>query len=304
MLFGMNALLRPVATGLILLPAFVVFVSRRRVEKAGKAITILLGSSFVTVLPWMAINYQEDGFFGISRGVGLNLCVRVFDHDHLPMLRFGGVKFEARLPRYGHNHLASFLSLRSHLLKNSVSQVEIDAYMYEIAEAAIRRHPAEYLAGTLELLADYFADDLAEQKVCDSENGKYVCMLERTREDDPPFSAQPPLRRPVLNELVATVFGFDIINRRALLIAALVGLGIFFRTSADSTITLGTMLILTVVYFGLTTCLLNVPKVRYRLPADPFLLMFACYAVIYAVKLTHARLWPDKQITNAPRVEE
>ena len=144
-LCGVAALTRPVAKGLVYLVAALAWwwSPRPRIRAA-----LLVPAAYLLVVaPWMYVNSQTYGFFGISRGEGLGLFLRAFDVDHLPppaetAYRACAPLYDALRPREPALHYAVRDDLN---FRRGYSALGADRAMAGFALEAIRAHPWTFL---------------------------------------------------------------------------------------------------------------------------------------------------------------
>jgi len=283
-------LTRPVAKALILMViAIVVWRGGERRRVVGAA-AVLLATFAIAIAPWLYVNRQQYGFWGISSGEGLWLFLRAIDIDELDppaTTRFPAVKrvVDALRPTSPYLHYPVRDELNYH---GGYSGLETDNLMWGYAVDTVVEHPVRFAVGTVKQLVKLLVLPYRSVQICES-NGPYLCAERAVSLSFPSFPNRPP---PDVRQLRVAVVWYI---RRAYWILplvapiAVIGMVQSLR-ERDQRTALRTLLIATALYIALATAVFNTVQDRYRLPMDAIVLMFAIYQLRrFTARGRHAR---------------
>lgn len=266
-------LVRPVAqwfiVGLAALAAATMRPRRRGLALAAMAVAAYA----VVIVPFMALNQRDYGFFGVSVGQGLGLYTRVFDIDALvpptdtryPEMR--DLWAVARDQRWPPNRVHDVLNYeRGH------SASSADALMLGFARETVLRHPLRFAVTSIGRWIVQVASPFNSVRVCQSSVGAYLCSGRTEGESLPPFPNRPTAPS-ALRQGVVAFASRAAVDMRVVFVLALVGALAVARAPEPR---LGAALLgLTILYTTLVPAVSQWPQDRYRLPVDGLLFLFA-----------------------------
>ncbi len=161
---GLAALTRPIGQLAMLVLVAAVPLLLPRWRRAIVCAAVLIGCFALTVLPWMARNQFVHGTFAIAGGIGEGLAVRTIRYDQQFDFREppGGdadrtLARARRIYRDEAKDGSAFELARRLRDELSLTELQADGLMREIALGSIVRQPGYYLEGTLEMVARTFA---------------------------------------------------------------------------------------------------------------------------------------------------
>lgn len=272
-------LVRPVGQGIALAVALPLWCAGLRPRRALALTGLVAAANLVAILPWMAVNQQQYGFFGVATGRGLGLFTRVFEIDRLPPSPVSAFPDVARgyEPVQGRSSSVANLVLAHLRANHHYSTRQSDDAMYGFALEAIRQHPARFAWNSLIQWGRQIGTTFGDVRTCASETGPYLCsgrMIGEARAafPDAAHAGWPLLRRHIANGLSRAQVRMEVIWPLALL-----GLVAFLaaREGPADRRAVGLMLAALAAYLTLVPALTQWPVDRYRLPADAVLFLFA-----------------------------
>jgi 4-amino-4-deoxy-L-arabinose transferase-like glycosyltransferase len=269
-------LTRPVAKGLVPAVLAVMWWWGRERKRLILPSLVLVAVFCASVAPWMYVNRQTYGFWGISRGEGLWLFLRTFDIDEIDppaTTRFPEVKqvLEALRPTHPYLHYA----VRDELnYQRGYSASQADEVMFGFALEAVAAHPVRFAVGTVKQLALLLVAPYRSVQICDAVEGPYLCSERGADLSFRAFPNTPPPDRKPLKTAIAAYFRVAYWVVPLLWPFAVVGMVRALRERHACT-DLAALLVITVLYLTVATALFNTVQDRYRLPADAFAIMFA-----------------------------
>ena len=289
-LAGLLTLTRPI--GKLLLPLLLLLLfcrsSNRRALVPQAILSLLIFCA--TLFPWLAVNRHSYGFWGLSQDTGLNLFHRVFDVDRTPPpdnSRFPMVDKIYRKVAVGNQ--VSYFKVYFGLYKRKVHFVAADRKMAGYAMEALRQHPEIFIIGTLRTFFRFFFDNRNSIHFCNLPRSKYLCDPGAKRIRLKPFPNRLDGSLFVAPKIVYWIFYLlRSINPALLSLLFLTG-GCIFLSRSEMNRWAGGILLLVILYFAGLTAVFNTPEDRFVLPALPFMLMFASFALVSAAKAAQGK---------------
>jgi 4-amino-4-deoxy-L-arabinose transferase-like glycosyltransferase len=282
LLCGLTVLTRPVAKGLLVVMIAVLWRHVSMTPRRTTRLASMVAAYLLCTVPWMYVNSQTYGFFGISRGEGLGLFMRAFDIERLPVPADTAYPDVAEVAR----RLTPTVPFMHYRVRDELnyglrySALNTDKLMAGLALEAIEDHPIAFAAGVgLDWLRLFVAPHRSVD-LCDDAYGPVLCAVRSRNDRLPAFPNQPPAGVTGLKTAVAAYMGP--MYWLTPLLSPLAGLGAFLilRRPASPPIQLARVLLLaTIVYFSIVSVSFNTVEDRYRLPVDAFILLFAVYAL-------------------------
>jgi hypothetical protein len=300
-LAGLATLTRPVSQWFILVIAVGVAIaersSRRRVRAVG-----LLGAVYVlTLLPWMYVNSQSHGFWGVSLGQGLGLFMRVFDVDKQAPMQ--GTAYPAVEHAIAATNRGNAYAVRNELnFRLGFSASGSDSQMLGYAFANVRAQPISYAWHSVTNWIDQLLIEQEDIEVCRSREGPYLCNSRSTDMSTTMFPNVPPAGNRRLKRRLAAWFTAWYVRMWVAVPLAFVGMIAYaLRKPApgDAPRLPGFLLIATILYFSAVPALINWPEERFRLPIDALIFMFGCVGIRSLVRLRRNLLWPGREVAAA-----
>ena len=241
----------------------------------------MLGAYLGLILPWMAVNQRDYGFFGVSLGRGLGMFTRVFEVAQLPptptadplVLRLTAAPVKSLANR-------TYLGLQQ---EYRYTPARADEEMYRMALDAVRAHPLAFAIDSLDQWASQLGGSLGGVRSCDDPTGPYLCSGRTTGYSLPPFPNSAKNHFFQLRALVVRYMSHGELPAWPVLALALLGLISMLAgpvNSRTATVLLG----LTIVYFTAVPALTQWPQDRYRLPIDALLFLFAAQGLIALIR--------------------
>lgn len=272
-------LVRPVAQYYVAWPLAAVALAAGSLKRGVGLALVVLTCYAVPIVPLMALNQRDFGFFGISLGQGLGLYTRVFQIDELappadtrsPDLR--GLWDFARSEAWSANRVHDELNYA-----RDYTAATADAAMYAFAREAAFAQPVRFGLTTAWRWVVQAATPVPSIHACDSAVGRYLCSGRMTGESLPPFPNTPASPSPIREAVVdyALRAGLDM---RVVLALATVGLAAALRRRERARATL--LLAATAAYVVLVPAASQLPQDRYRLPVDALFFVFAAQGAVW-----------------------
>jgi Dolichyl-phosphate-mannose-protein mannosyltransferase/PA14 domain len=304
-LCAIATLTRPVGKGFIFVVLALTCWHMRGRRHLATALTAALAGYLLCVSPLMYANRQMYGFLGISRGEGLGLFMRAFDIERLDppeVTNFPDVKdaytaVRASFP-YVHYHVRDELDY-----SRGYSAVGADRAMVGFALETIQSHPLEFAAGVAIDWIALFISPHRSVDICDSSSGPVLCAQRNVDASQPAFPNAPSPGFAGLKSLVASYFNVAYWLIPALTPLAFVGVVLSGIRPPSGASSFGqALLIATVGYFTLIAVSFNTVEDRYRLPADPFIVLFAMHSLVTFQSQSWRPLgwWRQANTTSVP----
>ncbi len=274
-LAGLVTLTRPVGKYQVILILLALGISLRRPRRIAVAVALVLLPYLLAILPWMLINHRTLGFWGVSKGQGMNLMLRALDIDKLEPAAI------SHYPRMKDLYLAErfFTNRPSYILFEKLSRepgvgpILADDTMFGFGLETVREHPWRYAAACLGQFEIILLRAYDSVEVCGSRWGPYLCGPTSGLS----LPAFPEAFRRDHHLLRGWIVQFMLRGRiwmPGLVLLALAGMASCLTGDRNRRIA-GLLLILTIVYLAAVPAVFNIGQDRYRLPFDPYLFIFA-----------------------------
>ena len=275
-LAGMATLTRPVALWFILPIGISVAMSERASGRAVRAVVLVMGVYVLTLLPWMYVNKQSYGFWGVSLGQGLGLFMRVFDVDKQTPIE--GTSFPAVEQAITATNRGNAYAVRNELnFRLGFSASGSDRQMLGYAFANVRAHPFSFFRHSATNWIEQMVLANEDVQLCRAREGPYLCNVRSTDMSTSIFPNAPPPGNRQLKRTVTAWFTNGYLRMWIVAPLAFVGMGYdLLRRTDNRPKGPGVLLIAAILYFSGVPALINWPEERFRLPIDALLFMFAC----------------------------
>lgn len=285
------SLSRPIGQLLLVafLVAFIVFRrgSRRAVLGAGLSAAVFIA----TIFPWLKVNHQYYGFWGISRDFGINLFHRVIDVDETPLPPKSSDTFVRKMyldarSRPGVTYFHVYHALRRQLSRSHVPRrlngLTADRRMGDFALEVLMAHPQRFVPYSIRNFWQLFMSPRRSLHFCtDSAGDPYLCtnhvgLATRSVQDSPgPVSVRA---RRVVHSLMTVLRVPDWIFAVFGVIGATYAL---IKAPRIQAVFLASI----VMYFTGLAALMNCPEDRFRLPVDGLIYGFVVYGLVQIIPL-------------------
>jgi 4-amino-4-deoxy-L-arabinose transferase-like glycosyltransferase len=294
-LCGLLTLTRPVAKYLVLTLLLWLALRLRRLKPALARGAFLLMAYAVAVLPWMAFNFRNSGYFGISKGEGTNLKLRAAyiglagaEAGVEPAMRAAG-QAPAREAR-----------------PRDPAKKRTKGRWPQLVEARARRDDAK-LSNTVRLILrrpwifaraamrDFFlimASPRSSVQFDDSLSPPVPCCLALKDFSTKVFPNRPAARSPLLRRLLHFQLARLKPGWSFVFVFFLLGAASFFADRGRDRLT-GLLLLCHVAYFALSAAVFMKPIDRFFLPALGFYLLFAAWGAVFLLRVLRRRLRPE-----------
>ncbi len=277
LLCALLTLTRPVAQFYFIIPALFLVIREAPLSRKVLSFLLVVGVCWMVLLPWCLQNRAYHGFFGVSKGAGINLFLRAVQMDNLPYTGSNGRAteayeyFKSRAP-LGNR---AYFDVYHNLTKSMHSESRADKLMLHIAASAIARQPAPYVAHVLRDLCLFFLAPEPGPRYCDeSPQGQIICVAPGRGLSHAPFPNHSVPRRSRLKEAVVYFSQWAMLPMGLLSLLAFGAIGAALLTGGGPRLVValfgGTML-----YHALLVALFNVPEDRYRLPLNGLIIILA-----------------------------
>ncbi len=275
LLFGLSSLVRPAFLLFPLILPVGLFILLKKKGPASRYSIFFGISCLLVLLPWIAWNRAHKGYTGLTAFSGINLLTLVqpppsfyssrdpFQDALRNSCRGGGKEVPSTIPAEVGRKLVfkqatmpcTYLALRA-LRDQGYSQAAIDRGFYVIARTYILRNPVAYLSAAgrqmLKLWSGYPLEWLG---------GKFSKRLEQNRRDgDRLIGSAKIFARVGLGMLLIILTGWSagrIVARRSPLF----------------------LMLLLIASITLACGLITAADTRYRLPAEPFIMLVIVYGI-------------------------
>jgi hypothetical protein len=223
-LAGLATLTRPVAEWFIVVIAISIALSERASRRSIRALLGLAAVYTLTILPWMYINSQSFGFWGVSLGQGLGLFMRVFDVDKQTPIQ--GTSFPAVEQALVATSRGNAYAVRNELnYRLGFSARGSDRQMFGYAVATVRAHPLDFLWGSATNWIDQLLITQEDVQVCRAREGPYLCNTRSTEMSTSMFPNVPPPGNRRLKRRITAWFTEAYLRMRIVVPLAFLGMG-------------------------------------------------------------------------------
>jgi 4-amino-4-deoxy-L-arabinose transferase-like glycosyltransferase len=281
---GALSLTRPIAQFLPLVLVPVIWCSAPNWKTAVQR-CIFAGVSYVlTLAPWLLANHAALGYWGLSRGQGINLFLRVYELDRIQPLpqaqtQFPGLRaifLKLRKERPG-EHV--YFELRKILVqKRHKSMLQADRLLYAFALEGLRQEPFTFLKYFLYDFRRFFLNSRNSVHFCRIQSHWHLCANPKKQLSEAIFGSPQMHHIAIAEQMVYHYFSWVRIPDSVVALLALIGAILAWRLYTRQRpllLSLNGMLL----YFAALSVALNYPEDRYKLPLDFILLFFAVLAV-------------------------
>lgn len=285
------SLSRPI--GQLLLPVLLGFCFVRfgcsRKTICGAAISLAV--FVVGIFPWMKVNHDRYGFWGISRDFGINMFHRVLDVDDTPLPESSTDTFvrerylEAKpKPRttYFHVYYALLRQLKKEETPRHLVKLRADQRMGDFALEVLAAHPYSFIPNSLVHVWRLFVSPRPSLHFCEDAGGvPYLCsnhpgLVSGLINTDPARLGDTARR--VTYRLMQSIRIPDGVFALLALIGVIAGM-------RGPRIEQRLFLAFTIAYFTGLAAVFNCPEDRFRLPVDGLIFAFAVVGVIRCVQM-------------------
>lgn len=282
-------LTRPIGQLVVLILFAALYFETQSLRKTVKSALIVGGVYILGITPWCAANYSTYGFFAPSRDIGVNFFHRVYDVD-VKQLPENNVC--APLIGLAEHHLRRgqplFMNLYADLLKKKLPPIQADQTLMGCALAGVS-FDRTFAVNSARVWLNLFFHPNRSMSICSANGRSVLCAL----------SAALPLRavlqqaqeRAVWAETIVLRF-FSTVDLPIGLLSILAVLSVVASLRhprlPKPVLFIAVSLIL---YFSLLTAIFNREHDRFRLPADPFLIMLAVLFVVQVCRAAAQKGW-------------
>ena len=280
-------LTRPVAEWFFLVPAAVAAVGTSS-RRARVMVPLAVAATFaVAMLPWVIVNEQQFGFFGVAIGRGFGLYIRVFEIDGFdPPADTRYPEPRDVLMRARETHQYSPATYVRDWLgdRRKYSTIQKDELMARAALEAMREHPVLFARNSLRQWGKQLSGPLGDEGICHGPEGAYLCSVRTIGYAREPFLNRPRrAHEPVRPWVVAY---FQRWRLPMTIVSGLAAFGVIAALADRRRQTAAAVLVaLVIAYFTFLPAFAQSPQDRYRLPVDALLFMFAATGAAQLVRL-------------------
>lgn len=247
----------------------------------------------VSVFPWMKLNHDRYGFWGISRDFGLNMFHRVLDVSNTPLPPHSSDAFIRKIyleakpsdrPTYFRVYHELRRTLKRQRTHKRLVSVIVDKRMGDFALEVLRAHPYDFIPQSLGHAWRLFADPRPSLHFCQGEDLKpYLCSNHPgvrfpSVASDPKSIGRTSKRR--------VFYLLNALHIPDLLVSALAFLGLAVGLKGPRS-EQRLFLAFTVAYFVGLAAVFNTPEDRFRLPVNGILCAFMVVGGAYLWRLVH-----------------
>ena len=282
------SLIRPIGQFLIVPFLTVILFKRRQSLVVPSLVSILL---FVSLLqPWCYVNSVAFGFWGISRDQGLNLFHRIFDVDELsPPEDTSYPQIKELLEKGRAENKVSYFYVYPRLARLYHSYLKADNEMGAAALETLKDHPGTFILGTVATWTKLFLQPRDSLKFCGESGNQFLCSPISTKFSTYSFP-QNRLRNPTAALIVQKWFQQGWPPSWLETIFAFVGFLSIVALQRESRVKTA-LLVLLILYFSSITSLLQREEDRFRIPIEPFVLIFAISGVVFLSRYPFRKLF-------------
>lgn len=300
------SLSRPI--GQLLLPVVLGFCFVRcgcpRRTLCGAAVSLAVFA--VGVFPWMKVNHDRYGFWGISRDFGINMFHRVLDVDETPLPDTSADVFvreqylrgrEKPGVTYFRVYHALLRKLKADKTPRQLVKLRADQRMGDFALEVLFAHPYQFVPNSLAHIWRLFVSPRPSLHFCEDEGGApYLCSnhpgLVSERINTDPVHANASARRVTYRVLS----GLRVPDAVFALLAMIGALGSMRGPGCKQRL----FLLFTIAYFTGLAAVFNCPEDRFRLPVDGLIFAFAVVGVLTTLRLVRGRAHtPSDMLTSS-----
>jgi len=305
-LAALATLTRPVSESFVFCIAAIIIIAGRLSRRSIGAAALAVGVYCAAMAPWLYVNSQTYGFWGVSLGRGLGLFIRVFEIDKLeprPDTRYEVVRDVLGWARARGRNI-SYVVRDELNFRHGHSSESADAAMFGFAFETVRAQPWLYVRNSAWSWVHQLVLERQDPEICRARGVPYLCTSSGLEMSTAMFpNVPPPGHRWVKREIAAW---FRTAYIRMWLVVPLAFVGVLWlafprvrvagQTSrAAPSAAIGSvsmpaviLLIVAIVYFTAIPALMQFPEERYRLPVDALLFMFAASCVHHVFESTHS----------------
>jgi hypothetical protein len=255
------------------------------------------GVFIVSVFPWMKLNHDRYGFWGISRDFGINMFHRVLDVSNTPLPPHSSDAFVRQIyleakPSPRPTYFRVYHELRRTLKREGTPKhlvsVAVDQRMGDFALEVLRAHPYDFIPQSLVHVWRLFADPRPSLHFCEGEDAKPYLCSNHPGVRFPSVASDP--RRVGRTSKRRVFYLLNVLRIPDLCVSALafLGLAVGFRGARSEQ---RLFLAFTVAYFVGLAAVFNTPEDRFRLPVDGLLLAFAVVGVAFIYRRIACRIF-------------
>jgi hypothetical protein len=299
-LCALLTLVRPVGQWIALCVLPVIWISMPTRRRALTAMAVIVAVNVALLLPWMALNKREFGFFGVNVGLGMGLFRTAYEINKLPFpenTRYPVVKEVAEVGAVLH---WSSSRVRDELnYVHGRSEYLADRELLGFSLEGISHEPLSFAVGFLRQWMIQLGGSLGGARTCVSPlYGPYLCSGRMNLPSHPEFPNAPPAAHRRLRQWLVRYVQFGYVRMSIVFGLALLGAAAYFSDRRRRNAS-GLLMALTIAYITATTALVEWPQDRYRLPVDALLFMFAAWGIAALGQLVttdHGR--PDHRLIH------
>jgi hypothetical protein len=274
---GAAVLVRPVAQWFVAIPLLLAVIVRAPWQSRLAAGAGLLAAYGAVLVPWMAINQREFGFFGVSLGPGMGVYIRVFEVDGLtPPATTEGTEIHG-LWAFAQTEGWSANRVRDELdYTRRYSSVDAERLMLAFARDTIAAHPWRFTIATVRQWLVQLIDPNRGAHLCRASGIVVACSGRSTLDELPPFAVATPPGANVPGRWLAWWLTSTPVPMGAVVLLAGAGVAALVVRGLTAN-PVAALLVATAAYYTLIPALSQWPQDRYRLPVDAILFMLAAY---------------------------
>ena len=281
-LIGTLCLCRPIAQFLpIVFGIHAALTSKTQAQRLLR-VTAVLGGFSLLLSPWIIFQWQVFGTPTISLGKGLNLFLRVYEVDKIPIkedTRFRRLKKIYEETRAQSNKRYVYFEVRNKIARDlNKRAAAVDDLMFRFALEGLFAYPKRFALKTVKQIGAYFFGPRESIRFCKSGKREFLCSQRGPALFHWAFFKQGTERSIGAQNFLQFFFSYFSFPSYMISILALLGIVSVMwkgRVNVDYF-----LLLMIIGYFALVSCLLNVPQDRYRLPIDPILILFGVEGVL------------------------
>ena len=233
---------------------------------------ILVGGFMFAILPWLVANHRHEGYWGLSREVGINMFHRIVDIDRAPFPENPQDRQILRMTEDAREkHEVVYFYVRNALRRKGVRLLEADKRMFDFAIECLLASPGDYAIKTLDIWARYFTAARNSVFVCDRSGWPVFCS-ENTTLKLPDVERQIIALDPASAKQATTMVNQLNLPLSLFSLLALPGAALLIFLSKDKRdlrlLILGSVLLLSIL-----TAVFNREEDRFRLPVDGLIII-------------------------------
>jgi len=247
-------------------------------------------SYLVMLVPWVIANHISYEYWGISKGQGINLFLRVYELDKVTPKKetaFPKIRGIYRHFKQEHPEEHVYFYVRNYLHERGFHHAYIDDQLRAFAFEGLMQDPMLYAKNTFIELLHYFFAARNSVHFCEDNEPLLLCSRPGFRLIRPAFPRERTAINPTIKGIMKLYFKYFQIPMR--LVSLLAFFGVLLYAYKGKYNPLFWFSCAVTAYFSLLTCLLNFYEDRYRLPIDIFLFAYASYAVYFLITSVKAK---------------